>query len=378
VQFDGSSTFDLGPGRGFWAISESDWTVEDEFSVVPLSEDVGRQVALISLHEGWNIISNPLGADVAWSRVEGANDGSLQPLWRFDGSFSQATTFASATTGEAFYFFNQSGRARLKVPFVTGTGSSTAEAKTSATTSLTALTAQGPDGATSTVRVGTVTGAEVEGASRNVIAPPSDFEAVSLRIQAQNAESSGRSRALMRSVRASEGDEGQVYELSLRADADAPVRLSVENAGQAGSEVRLVNRQTGETHDLRTTSTVDVRPRSDATQWALLTGSRTFVEKEQSRLAPESVTLWPNYPNPFRQRTTIEYTLPESGSVQIEVYDLLGRRVRVLADGRKEAGLHQVKWGGRNRGGGAAASGVYIVRLRADGTTRSRKVTLVR
>jgi hypothetical protein len=159
---------------------------------------------------------------------------------------------------------------------------------------------------------------------------------------------------------------------------DAPVRLSVENAGQAGREVRLVNRQTGNTHDLQAASSVEVNPREAESRWALLAGSASFVEKEQSRLAPESVTLWPNYPNPFRQRTTIEYTLPESGSVQIEVYDLLGRRVQVLADGRRGPGLHQVQWNGRNRGGGAAASGVYIVRLRAEGTTRSRKMTLVR
>jgi len=378
MQFDGSSTFNLRPGRGFWAISESDWTVEDEFPVVPLTEDVGRQVAAIDLHAGWNIVSNPLSVDVAWSRVEGANTGSLQPLWRFDGSFSQATTFTSATTGEAFYFYNQGGRDSLKVPFGVDAAGSAAGSKPSPTESLLSLTAHGPDGATSTVRVGTAADAGDATGTQDIVAPPSEFEAVSLRVQAQTEDGSGRSRTLTRSVRTPDGDEGQVYALSLRADADVPVQLSVENAEQAGSEVRLVNRQTGETHDLQTTSTVDVRPRSDATQWALLNGSRTFVEKEQSRLAPESVTLWPNYPNPFRQRTTIEYTLPESGSVQIEVYDLLGRRVQVLADGRREAGLHQVQWGGRNRGGGAAASGVYIVRLRTDGTTRSRKVTLVR
>lgn len=378
VQFDGSPTFDLGPGRGFWAISESDWAVEDEFSTVPLTEDVGRQVAVIDLHEGWNIISNPLGVDVAWSRVEGANSGSLQPLWRFDGSFSEASTFASAATGEAFYFFNQSGRDRLKVPFAADAESSSAtEPKKDATNALLALTAHGPEQRASTVQVGTLPeGGEASG-MQDVVAPPGTFEAVSLRVQSQAEDASGRSRTLMQSVRAPDREEGQVYELSLRTEANGPIRLTAENAGQAGSEVRLVNQQTGKSHDLQGTAPVEVSPREEESQWALLVGSASFVEKEQSRLTPESVKLWPNYPNPFRRQTTIEYTLPESGSVQVEVYDLLGRRVQVLVDGRREAGLHQVQWDGRNRGG-AAASGMYIVRLQAEGTTRSRKVTLVR
>jgi len=297
VHFDRSSTFDLQPGRGFRAISESDWSVADEFSTVPLTEEAGRQAAGIDLHDGWNILSNPLSVNVAWSRVERTNPGSLQPLWRFDGSFSQAAIFASATTGEAFYFHNQSGRDSLKVPFVSDAEGNAAGSTTPTTESLLALTARGPDGTTSTVQVGTATDTSE---TRGVVAPPSEFEAVSLRVHPQTEGGTGRSRALVQTIRTPDGEEGQAYELSLRADVDAPVQLSTENAGQAAGEVRLVNRQTGDTHDLQATSTVEVRPRDGATQWALLTGSQAFVEEEQSRLAPDSVTLWPNYPNPFR------------------------------------------------------------------------------
>jgi flagellar hook assembly protein FlgD len=123
---------------------------------------------------------------------------------------------------------------------------------------------------------------------------------------------------------------------------------------------------------------VTVNPSADVSEWALLVGSQTFVEKEQSQLLPESLTLWPTYPNPFRRQTTIEYTLPKAGPVTVEVYDLLGRRVRVLVDGRQKAGLHRTRWNGRSGGGSPAASGLYIVRVKAAGTTRSRKMTLVR
>ena len=376
-QFDGSSTFDLRPGRGFWAISESSWSVSEEVSTVPLRQTTAGQAAVISLRAGWNIISNPLEKDVAWRDVEAANGGSLQPLWRFDGSFSQAGTFASATGGEAFYFHNQSGQSNLRIPYAVDGGGG--ESSRKAPEELLTVTAHGPDDATSTVQVGRSTEVEDGVGTEDVIAPTTKFAALSLHVRAQDAETNARGRTLARSIRAADDDAGEVYELALQSKSDGPIRLSVENvAGNVGPEVRLANRQTGATHDLRGGRSVTVRPSDETTQWALLAGSQTFVEKEQSRLLPESLTLWPTYPNPFRQQTTIEYTLPKAGAVTVEVYDLLGRRVRVLMDGRQTAGLHRVRWNGRGGGGAPAASGLYIVRVKAAGTTRSRKMTLVR
>jgi len=377
VKVDGSSTFTLKPGRGFWAISESSWSVQEEFPTVSLIEDVGRQVATIDLHEGWNIISNPLGVDVDWNRVEGANVGSLQPLWRFDGSFSQASTFTSAKAGEAFYYHNQSGKTNLKIPYSPSADVSE-QSSSAASEKLLTLTTHGPDDATSTVRVGVSRDATDGVGVEDVIAPTTKFASLSLHVQAQDGEAGARGRTLARSLRAADDDPGKAYELSLRSEGKDPVKLLVESVAGVGPEVRLVNPKTGASHDLRRTSTVTVTPTKDASEWTLLTGSKTFVEKQQSRLLPEELTLWSPYPNPFRQQTTIEYTLPEGGPVRVEVYDLLGRRVRVLADGRREAGLHRARWNGRGGGGSPAASGVYIVRVKAGGTTQSQKMTLVR
>jgi hypothetical protein len=212
----------------------------------------------------------------------------------------------------------------------------------------------------------------------DIIAPTTKFASLSLHVQAQDGEAGARGRTLARSLRAADDDPGKAYELSLRSEGKDPVKLLVESVAGVGPEVRLVDPKTGASHDLRRTSTVTVTPTKDASEWTLLMGSKTFVEKQQSRLLPEELTLWSPYPNPFRQQTTIEYTLPEGGPVRVEVYDLLGRRVRVLADGRREAGLHRARWNGRGGGGSPAASGVYIVRVKAGGTTQSQKMTLVR
>jgi hypothetical protein len=79
------------------------------------------------------------------------------------------------------------------------------------------------------------------------------------------------------------------------------------------------------------------------------------------------------FPNPAARRTTVRFTTPSAGSVHLAVYDLLGRRVALLADGPHAAGTHPVLWQTTD-----LASGVYVLRLEADGAVRTRRITLVR
>lgn len=81
---------------------------------------------------------------------------------------------------------------------------------------------------------------------------------------------------------------------------------------------------------------------------------------------PEAFRLAQNYPNPFNPETTIPFVL--SGSprfrVRVEIYNILGQRVRSLLNTVMPGGEHSVRWDGRNDGGNPVASGVYIYRLR--------------
>lgn len=80
-------------------------------------------------------------------------------------------------------------------------------------------------------------------------------------------------------------------------------------------------------------------------------------------------------PNPFRDRTTFLYTLPAPSDVRVSVFDVTGRLVRRLADGRLPGGAHAVDWDGRGGDSSPAPAGVYFVRLEADGRAETRKVT---
>jgi Secretion system C-terminal sorting domain len=96
------------------------------------------------------------------------------------------------------------------------------------------------------------------------------------------------------------------------------------------------------------------------------------VQGEPSPL-PASYSLRPNYPNPFNPTTTIKYELPTSTEVRLSVCDILGREVSVLVSGRKEAGIHEVRFDASN-----LSSGVYLCRLTAGSFVQTRKLLLLR
>jgi hypothetical protein len=91
-------------------------------------------------------------------------------------------------------------------------------------------------------------------------------------------------------------------------------------------------------------------------------------------LVPEKFNLSQNYPNPFNPTTKIEYDLPVSAGVRIEIFDILGRRVKTLIDERKETGFYTTMWDGRNNYGKEVASGVYLYRIIVVETNRSSSV----
>ena len=84
-----------------------------------------------------------------------------------------------------------------------------------------------------------------------------------------------------------------------------------------------------------------------------------------------------SFPNPFRPRTTIRFSLVRSASVDLSVYDLAGRRIRTLSRRSHPAGAHVVTWDGRTDRGGRAPAGVYFARLVTPEGTETRRMVRV-
>ena len=73
--------------------------------------------------------------------------------------------------------------------------------------------------------------------------------------------------------------------------------------------------------------------------------------------------LMSNYPNPFNPVTRIPFRLLRDSHVHLAIYDVIGRRVKVLMDGDQEAGTYEAAWEGDDHAGRAVANGVYFCRL---------------
>jgi hypothetical protein len=95
-------------------------------------------------------------------------------------------------------------------------------------------------------------------------------------------------------------------------------------------------------------------------------------------IQPKSFNLSANWPNPFNPETSLRYALPEAAQVKLEVYDMLGQKVRTLVDGMQTVGQYTVQWDARNDLGHAVASGLYFYRIEAGNFAQTRKMTLLR
>jgi hypothetical protein len=88
---------------------------------------------------------------------------------------------------------------------------------------------------------------------------------------------------------------------------------------------------------------------------------------------PVRYTLSQNYPNPFNPSTTIEFSLPISDNVQIEIYNIAGQKIETLLNKRMPAGDHKLEYNTHN-----LASGVYLYRIEAGRYQEVKKMVLLK
>ena len=99
------------------------------------------------------------------------------------------------------------------------------------------------------------------------------------------------------------------------------------------------------------------------------------ISEEKQQIA--SFALWQNYPTPFNSETTIQYQLPATTQVKLEIFDLLGKKVATLVDRWHASGSYAVRWNGKDEANKNVASGLYLYRLQAKGFVSTRKLVLV-
>jgi hypothetical protein len=94
---------------------------------------------------------------------------------------------------------------------------------------------------------------------------------------------------------------------------------------------------------------------------------------------PERLIVHQNSPNPFNPTTHIRYDVPApGGQLRMDLFDMEGRRVRVLLDAACPAGRHEITWDGRDDRGRPLPSGVYLYRIISGGSSDARRLILLK
>ena len=103
---------------------------------------------------------------------------------------------------------------------------------------------------------------------------------------------------------------------------------------------------------------------------------REIPGDEESR--PVEFSLSQNYPNPFNPYTNFRFTLAKPGRVKIEIFNIVGQRVRTLVDEQMKAGVYLADWDGKDERGNSVSSGIYFYRMEAGDFSDMKKMLLVK
>jgi hypothetical protein len=168
-----------------------------------------------------------------------------------------------------------------------------------------------------------------------------------------------------------EGDTAVPYfNLNMRVlEGATPMRVSVDSVfvPPAGNFILSVDADTGAGYDI-----------SAITPQFVGVGVGLDVSNIESPILPKSFSLSQNAPNPFNPNTSIDFALPRSAHVTIDVYNTLGQKVATLVDEPLNVGLKRVEWDGTDYSGQPVASGVYFYRMTADEFSETKKMMLLK
>ena len=102
------------------------------------------------------------------------------------------------------------------------------------------------------------------------------------------------------------------------------------------------------------------------------------LSNEDEPQIPSQFNMSQNYPNPFNPSTQFSYTLPESGNIELAIYDITGKMVYKFRDGFQRAGNHNILWTGVDQNQKTVPSGVYFCQLKMESNTITKKMVMTK
>ncbi len=353
------------PGKGFFlAVAQSG----KHFTTGPgMSLSVG-EIYSVNLHAGWNLIGNPYAFALNLSNVS-MNSGQALDIRTYTGEFQTQTSALQSFVGYAV--FANAADQLMFAPQGGNVASAKAEAALAWSVS---VVAEGPDGIRDSENVlGVAEGATVEWDEFDRAEAPVIGSFV--RLQFPHPEWEAPVYGFTRDVQPA-GQENYTWTFTVDTNVpDAPIDLRFEGLDTLpkGIAIQLIDPLTGVRVDLQQQTAYTFVADGTARTFRIEVGPEGEVE------VPDVQALWEGYPNPFHGAVTLRFGLKAAAAVDVRIYDVTGRQVRLLQQSSaRPAGYHTVVWDGRGIDGQLVPSGLYFGVLRTVHTVRTVPLTIIR
>jgi hypothetical protein len=365
-EYNGSTTFNFTPGKGFWVLSRNAINVNTQVNTVTLA---GDNTYSVTIHSGWNIISNPFEKNVSLADIQNANGLAANAIiYAFNGNFSQPTTMSPY---EGYYFNNVTGLNSLKIPYPFTTGTQKISEPFYPFSEKNFTLKLNTEEFSSKVIIGFDQSASYDFDDMDYFAPPGDFEEV--RINLINNKLSTSYKQLFTEHRPQVG-EGQKFDLLIKNATNKKADLLAEGVEKFTEyEIYLVDERLKKFYDLKTANKIEIKGNHQSNEFSLLIGNRNFINTYKENSTPTEFALYQNYPNPFNPSTFIRYQVPEKMHISIKVFDVLGDLIKTLVDEVKNEGYYEAVWDASNQ-----TSGVYFYQIKTESFTETKKMILLR
>ncbi len=354
-----SSNSSLKTGEGYWLIKKGNLELNGFDITLPRLDSTASYS--IPLHPGWNIICNPFNKPITWQSILFANNISFaSQLHSYNGSYKQETTLEPF---KGYYFFNLNNLTTLKIPYPFGwIGSNKAnEANILWKVQIIYETEMNRDPENF---VGIASSAKIGEDSLDSRKPPLFMDQSFLYFDRKDWDNTFSK--FSSDLRPSLGD-GQVWNFDVSNPNKSQGTIHFNGITQIPDdyEVILINTTNTVPINLREQSSYVFNSAQQSTPFKLIIGSPKFVEGEIADLIPDAFELGQNFPNPFNSNTTISVKLPVDSEIQIEIFNMLGQKVKILTHGRYPKGVHTFSWNGTDSNNQIVPTGIYFYRMTA-------------
>jgi photosystem II stability/assembly factor-like uncharacterized protein len=374
IEFDGSSTFQFSVGRAFWVITKGTLNVNRQVTAPTLNSSYEAE---IPLNAGWNLVTNPFGSTILWSKVQAANNTNAS-IYGFTGSFATSTNFDPYV---GYYFYNGSPNTTLSVLKVPYVGIFTKLQDTPEVTPgewkvNVALTSGDITDGDTWFGVSVQASANLDPLDQR---KPRGVAALTA-AYFERPDWDPDQPAFATDVRPNIGSVQQ-WNFTTTNEPSKPSSLVFRGVAGIPSnyEAYLVDATRARYVDLRIDSVYLFTPVTIESRFSVLVGTKELVLRKAAEVLPTQFVLSRNFPNPFNPSTSFSVDVPVAANLTLKVYNTLGQMVRSLHAGTLQPGRHWFQWDGRDDDRNGVPSGAYYCRLtNSEGRSQVTRMLLIK